>query len=367
MESREEVIVKVSVRGIIMNVILVIFKAFVGIVSNSISVVLDAVNNLGDVLSQVVTVVGTKLSLKKPDKDHPYGHGRIEYLSSALVASILLLTGLSAIKESVSKIIHPEISQYSNIALLIIGVAVVVKFIFGLYAKKMGKAVSSESLIATGTDSFMDSILSLSTFIAAIISRNFGVNIESYLALVISFFILKAGFEIFKETLSNLIGSRIDSEFSINLKKKIREYDKVLGAYDLILHDYGPSRSIGSVHIEVDSAMTATEIHLLSKRIISDIYAEFGIVLTVGIYASNTDKKVLEMKEQVLQIAKKNEYFIQLHAFFVDEERKQISFDTVISHKAPSFSEIAKNMKEESEKLFEGYSVNGNIDYDFSD
>lgn len=367
MDNREDTIVKVSIQGIFVNIILVAFKAFVGIISNSISVVLDAINNLSDAFSQLVTIIGTKLSLRRPDKKHPYGYGRIEYISSAVVASLVLIAGLTSAKESFVKIIHPENSEYTNVSLIIIGVAVVVKFFFGMYVKNTGKKVSSDALIASGTDSFMDSILSFSTFIAALISRFFGVNLESYLGLILSVFIIKAGFEIFKETLGSIIGGRADSEFSQNIKKKIRAYDGVLGAYDLILHDYGPSRSIGSVHIEVASDMTADKIHLLTRHIIADVHKEFGIVLTVGIYASNNNDAALSMKNRIIEIAKQHEHFMQLHGFFVDEERKQILFDTVISYKASSPSKLAEEIRLEVEKEYPSYSVNVNIDHDFTD
>ncbi|MCQ2592492.1 MAG: cation diffusion facilitator family transporter [Treponema sp.] len=366
-ESRENTIVRLSIFGIFVNLVLVAFKAFVGIVSNSIAIIMDAINNLTDAFSQVITIVGTKLSMRRPDKKHPYGYGRLEYITSAIIASLVLITGITSIKESFLKIIHPETSNYSIISLIIIAVAVLVKFFYGRFMKASGEKIQSDALIAVGTDSFMDSILSLSTLIAALISFKFGINLEGFLGVILSAFIIKAGLELIIETLGSILGGRIDSELSLELKKKIRQFEGVSGAYDLILHDYGPSRSIGSVHIEVPANMTAEEIHLLSRRIIEEIYSEYGIILTVGIYATNTNEKVLEMKQKFIEIAKKQEHFIQLHGFFVDEEKKHILFDTVISYKAPSLYAVAENIKTEAHQFFPDYLIDINVDQDFSD
>lgn len=366
-KNRENTIVRLSIFGIFVNLVLVAFKAFVGMASNSIAIIMDAINNLTDAFSQVITIVGTKLSMRRPDKKHPYGYGRLEYITSAIIASLVLITGITSIKESFMKAIHPESSNYSVVSLIIIAVAVVVKFVYGRFMKSSGKKIESDALIAVGTDSFMDSILSLSTLIAALISFKFGLNLEGILGVILSAFIIKAGLELIGETLGSILGGRIDSELSLELKKKIRQFDGVQGAYDLILHDYGPSRSIGSVHIEIPDDMTANQIHLLSRRIIEEIYNEYGIILTVGVYASNKDEKVLEMKHNIFEIAKKQEHFINLHGFFVDEEKKHILFDTVISYKAPSLFAVAENIKAEALKLYPDYHIDINIDQDFSD
>lgn len=366
-ENRESQIVRISLQGMAVNIALVIFKGSVGFLSHSISVLLDALNNLSDVFSQVVTIVGTKLSTKQPDKKHPYGYGRLEYVSAAIVASLVLVAGFHAAKQSLEAIVHPDPAHYSDIALLIIGVGVFAKLFLGLYVKKAGNRIHSDALIAMGTDSLMDSILTFATFATAIITRFFGIYLESYLGLILSIFVLRAGFEIFGETINSLIGGRTDSEISLNIKKKIRGFQGVLGAYDLILHDYGPARSIGSVHIEVPADMTADQIHLLTKRIIADIKEEFGIVLTVGIYATNTDQKILQMKEKAIKICRTHEFFMQLHGFFVDEERKIILFDTLISYKAPQAVAVAESIKVQCQKEFPGYTIVVNIDHDFSD
>lgn len=365
--DRDKVIIKVSIQGIVFNVILVIFKAIVGLMANSIAIILDAVNNLSDALAQIITIIGTKLSAKEPDKEHPYGYGRIEYISSAIVAVLVLFAGVTALKESAVKTIHPAVAEYSTAALIIIAVAVVAKFLFGRYVKAQGIKVDSQALIATGTDSFMDSILSFSTLVAALISKFAGLSLEGILGVILSLFIIKAGVDILKETLGSIIGDRADGELTVAIKKRIREIDGVNGAYDVILHDYGPSRSIGSVHIEVDAAMTADEIHLLTDRIMRDMYDEFGILFTVGIYASNNDETTKEMRKNIWANLSDFEHVIGSHAFFVDFDRKYISYDLVVSHKAPSFHAIAEAMKAKTEELYPEYTAVVNIDHDYSD
>lgn len=365
--DREKTIIKVSIQGIIVNLILVSFKAVIGLMTNSIAVILDAVNNLSDALSQVITIAGTKLSAKAPDKEHPFGYGRIEYISSVIVAVLVLMAGLTSLKESAVKVIHPEPADYTIVSLIIIAVAVVVKFGFGTYVKKIGESIDSQALIASGTDSSMDSILSLSTLVAAFISKFAGITLEGILGVILSVFIIKAGLEILKETLNSIIGSRADSEFTIALKKQIREYEGVNGAYDLILHDYGPNRSIGTVHIEVDSSMTSDQIHLLSKRIIRDIHKEHGIILTVGIYSHSHDEATVAMRTKIASIVKSFEHILSMHAFFVDFDRKYTSFDVVVSYKEVQPEDLTKAIIEKVKEMYPDFECEIGIDRDFSD
>ncbi|MBQ3318894.1 MAG: cation transporter, partial [Spirochaetia bacterium] len=211
-ENRDKVIVRTSIVGIVANIFLAAFKAVVGILSHSIAVVLDAVNNLSDALSSVITIAGTKLAGKLPDKKHPLGYGRIEYLSAMIVAAIVLYAGITSLVESVKKIIHPEKADYSAVALIIIASAVVVKLILGRYVKSQGEKVNSSALIASGADASFDAILSASVLASAVIFLVFGISLEAYVGALISFFIIKAGYEMMTETLDDILGQRADSE-----------------------------------------------------------------------------------------------------------------------------------------------------------
>ncbi len=365
--DRNKEIIKISILGIIVNLILVAFKAVIGIIVNSIAIILDAVNNLSDALSSIITIIGTKLSNKKPDKKHPYGHGRIEYFSSVIIAIIVLIAGVTAFKESFEKIIHPEAAEYSIVSLIIVMVAVFVKFFFGRYVKKQGKKLNSGSLVASGTDALSDSILSLSTFIAAVISIIWHISLEGYLGVIISIFILKSAIDILKEAIDDMIGTRADPELTQKLREFINSYEDVLGVYDIIIHNYGPNKIIASVHIQVDDNITAKEIHKITRRIIVDVYNKFGIILTMGIYASNDTGKYKEIKEYIGSIIKDYKYIIQMHGFYVDEEDNTISFDLIFD-----FDELEpqKKIEEIVQKLknkYPEYSFNIILDTDISD
>ena len=263
--TRQEKIIKTSIIGIVVNLILVAFKAFVGIVTNSIAITLDAVNNLTDALSSIITIIGAKLAHRPPDKNHPYGYGRIEYFSSVIIAVIVLWAGITAFMESWPKIFTPDVTNYSTVSLIIIAVAIVVKLALGRYVKSVGEDINSQALVASGSDALFDSILSLSTLVAALISIFFHISLEGILGVIISIVIIKASIDMIRETLDSMIGARVDSELSRKIKESICELPEVYGAYDLSLHNYGPEEMQGSVHVEVDDSLTALLLSLLSR------------------------------------------------------------------------------------------------------
>lgn len=365
--NRNQVIIKTSIIGIIVNLILVIFKMTIGFLANSIAVILDGVNNLGDALSSIITIIGTKLAGKAPDKKHPYGYGRIEYLTSVLIAVIVLMAGITSVRESVDKIIHPQETSYSVVSLVIIAVAVVVKFVCGRYVKSVGQRINAGSLIASGSDAFFDSILSLSTLVGAIISLVWGIGLEGILGLMISVIIIKAGLEMLLETLNSIIGTRTDRELSEALKEKVNSFEEVRGAYDLALHNYGPTEIIGSIHIEVDDHMTARELHRLTRQIAQKVYEDFDIILTVGVYASNTsDEQVVEIKAKLEQILTGYPSVLEMHGFYAESETKTVTFDLVIDFNANA-GEAQGQILAELQQLFPEYRFYIVVDSDYSD
>jgi len=350
--ERQKQIVRVSVLGIAANAVLAAFKAVVGLVTGSIAVTLDAVNNLSDALSSVITIVGTKLASRAPDKKHPFGYGRIENVTSVAIAVIVLLAGLTSFRESVVKILHPESAEYTAVSLVIIAAAVLEKFFLGRNVKSSGEKTNTDHLIASGSDALFDSIISLSTLVAAAISLLFHVSIEGWLGAVISAVIVKAGVEILIDSLNAIIGYRIDSNLSRELKEAVTAYDGVLGAYDLSLHRYGPEKIVGSVHIEVDDAATARELHALTRRITADMLAKYGVLLTVGIYASNTrGEEERRIKEDVQSVTAEYPEILELHGFYVDPETDRISFDLIVSFDADAHAVCAQVR----ERLLEKY------------
>lgn len=366
--ERSKKIIRTSIIGILVNLVLVIFKAFVGIVTGSVAIFMDAVNNLSDALSSAITILGAKLASKAPDKKHPYGYGQLEHVSSVTVAVIILLAGVTSFRSSLDKIIHPEAAHYTVPSLIVIAAAVLVKFTLGRYVKQQGTKYHSESLVASGTDAMLDSIISLSTLIAAIITMLFGISIEGWLGIVIAILIFKAGIEILLESLSGIIGARVESSLSTELKTRICGYPQVNGAYDLILHRYGPERIIGSVHIEVADELTAREIHSLSYSISEDLYINYGIIMTVGIYASNTANGLYaQMKSELSGILENYPEIMQMHGFYVNEEKNAVSFDLIIDFKSERRQQIKDEILQKMSEMYPKYSFSIILDNDFSD
>ena len=331
--KREKAIVKTSVIGIITNVFLAGFKAAVGIIANSIAVILDAVNNLSDALSSVVTIIGAKLGAKQPNKKHPLGYGRIEYLSSMIVAAIVLYAGITSAVESVKKIISPETADYSTVSLIIISVAIVVKLVLGQYVKRQGKKHNSGALVASGSDALFDAILSASVLASAIVYLVWGVSLEAYVGVVISAFIIKAGIGMMIETVNDILGKRSDKEETDRIKSLICEEPEVRGAYDLILFNYGPNKNYGSVHVELSDTMGVEDVDKLTRRIETKVYKETGVILTgIGVYSFNTsDCETAIMRNTVQETVLAHDWALQLHGFHADTENKTMRFDAVIS------------------------------------
>lgn len=362
--TRQEKIVKTSIIGIVVNLILVAFKATIGILVNSIAITLDAVNNLTDALSSIITIIGTKLAGKAPDKNHPYGYGRIEYFSSVIIAAIVLWAGITAFMESWPKIFHPDATSYTTVSLIIIAVAVVVKIGLGKYVKNVGEEINSQALVASGSDAFFDAILSLSTLIAAIISIFWHISLEGILGVIISIVIIKASIDMLKETVDSMIGARVDSELSQKIKSSICEVPGVYGAYDLSLHNYGPEDMQGSVHVEVDDTLTALEIHNLSRTISTKIFEEFSIILTVGIYARND--KYQDIRSDLDNIVEEYEEIIEIHGFIVYEDLNLATFDLIVdfdSDREKIKSEVLDKIKSKHPQ-FDYIIID---DYDISD
>lgn len=366
--DREKVIVRTSVVGIVTNLLLVGFKAFVGLMSHSIAVILDAVNNLSDALSSVVTILGAKLGAKQPDKKHPLGYGRIEYLSSMIVAALVLYAGLTSLVESVKKIIHPEAAEYSAVSLIIIAVAILVKLGLGTYVKRQGQRVNSGALAASGSDALFDAILSASVLASAVIYLIWGVSLEAYVGVVISGFILKAGVEMMIETLNDIIGKREDAETTRELKRIICEEEGVLGAYDVTLFNYGPNRNYGSVHIELPDTLTVDEVDRMTRRIQSDVFGRTGVILTgIGVYSFNTkDDEAARMRNAIQKTVLDHDWALQMHGFYADTEKKTLRFDVVMSFDVDR-KEALETLYGEVSALYPAYTALIVPDVDVSD
>ena len=366
--SREKAIVRTSIIGIAANVFLAAFKAVIGILSHSIAVTLDAVNNLSDALSSVITIVGTKLAGRKPDKKHPLGYGRIEYLTAMVVSAIVLYAGITSLTESIKKIIHPETPDYSIAALVIIASAVVVKIILGRYVKGVGEKVNSGSLIASGSDASFDAILSASVLASAIIFLTTHISLEAYVGVVIAVIIIKSGVDMMIETLNDILGTRTDKETALAIKQTICEDPEVQGAFDLYLYNYGPDQNYGSVHVEVEDTLTANDIDLLDRRVQANVYKKHGVILTgIGIYSINTTgDEAGTMRRKVMETVMAHDYAMQFHGFHVDTDNKGMIFDVVLSFDCDQ-EEAVREIVGEVQAMYPDYRIYVQPDVDITE
>ena len=364
---REKVIIKTSIIGIIANVFLVVFKALIGFLSNSIAIILDAVNNLSDALSSIITIIGTKLASKAPDKGHPLGHGRIEYLSAMIIAALVLYAGITSAIESINKIINPEKAGYTAVTIIIISAAVVVKLILGIYVKKQGKKVNSGALVASGTDALFDAVISISVLASAIVFITTGISLEAYVGVIISLVIIKSGVDMMKDTLSEILGKRVDRQIMKDIKATICEEEEVFGAYDLILHDYGPDKYVASVHVEISDTLTARQIDVLARSIADRVYQKHNVLMAgVGIYAVNTtDEEIIELRKKVSAVAMSFDGVLQTHGFYVDDEKKAIFMDVIIDYEIADRKGLVEKINQRLSELKPEYKWNVTLDIDF--
>jgi len=356
--DRSKVIVRTGIVGIVVNCLLAGVKAFFGFLSNSVAIVLDAVNNLSDALSSVITIVGTKLAGKAPDKKHPLGYGRIEYLSAMIIAAIVIYAGITSMVESVKKTFNPSDVDYSTATLAMIAIAVVVKLVLGRYVKKTGERVMSDALTESGTDALFDAILSFSVLVSALLFVLFKINIEAYVGIFIAAFIIKAGIEMLMSTLDDILGKRAPKEYTDEVKKTICEDEAVSNAYDLILHSYGPGKFLGSVHVEVPDSMKATDIDQLERRIAANVYARHGIIMTgIGIYTVETkNTKGAKLRSDVLRTVASFEGVLQAHGYFCDQKKKHINLDIIIDYDIKERDVLIAEITEKLLKDFPEYT-----------
>ena len=366
--KRQKIVMKTSSITIITNIFLSTFKSVIGLMSNSIAIIIDAVNNLSDVLSSIITIIGTKLASKAPDKEHPYGHGRIEYMTSLVVSIIVLYAGFAAMIESIKKIITPEPVSYNIFTIIIIIVAIIVKFILGMYVKKKGYEANSDALVGSGADALNDAIVSTSVLLSAIIYILFKIKLEAYVGVLVSLVIMKTGFELIKKSIDNILDARTESTLSKKIRKEIEKEKDVIGAFDLILNNYGPDTYLGSVHIEIEDTLTVKEIDKISRRITKIIKEKYGVILhTIGIYSINTqDKEIIEVEKQIRDIVFSHDGVLEFHGFYLDKEEKSISFDIIIDFKIKDREALYNHIYNELKEYYRDYDLNIILDIDTS-
>ena len=366
--DRNSQIIRTSVIGIVANVLLAAFKAVVGIIASSVAIVMDAVNNLSDALSSVITIVGTKLSQRPADRKHPFGFGRIEYFSAIIIAVIVLSAGITSLIESVKKIFNPTVPTYTTATLIVIVVAIIVKLILGWFVKKKGQQLHSDALVASGSDALFDAIITAATLVSAGIMLIWGISLDGYLGAIISILIIKAGIEMLASPVNELLGAKVSPELVKEIRQEVMGFDGVRGVYDIILHNYGPEVMIGSLHIGVPDTLSAHDIHGLTRSITNTLFANHGIIMTVGIYSVATGENLrAELQSKVMKTLAAHKELVQVHGFYYSEKDQMLSVDVVPDISCHDEAALCRKLTEEIQSLVPDLQVVIVIDHNYSE
>lgn len=359
-----------SITGIVVNLILAIIKYIAGVLSGSISVTADAINNLSDAGSSIISLIGVKLSAMPADKDHPYGHGRVEYISALGVSFFVLLMGIELFKSSVDKIVNPAPVKFNWVALIILLVSILMKLWLGYFNKKLGEKINSAPMIAVMKDSFSDCLATSVALVAIIVSAFSDISIDGYLGIIVAGFIFLAGFNILKDTMADLLGKPADKEFTEQIEKKIMSYDKIVGVHDMIVHDYGPGRRFASAHAEVSSRDDIMEIHDIIDLAERDIFNEFGLVISIHTDPIVTDdERINALKDMTKGIVQEISNEMSIHDFRVVDgpTHTNLIFDLIVPHKYHlSNNQIIQIIEDKLSKIDERYFVVITIEHAFN-
>ncbi|MBQ6149112.1 MAG: cation transporter [Oscillospiraceae bacterium] len=357
--NRSAGIIKYNLLGIAMNLLLAVMKITTGLMINAHAVILDGINSFSDMASSAVAIMSARLAGKRSNSSHPFGFGRIEYLSSFVVTMAIMYVGFTTIIDTIKAIIHPhEAPSYNTAVIIIMIISLIMKLAYGILMRKKGKELSSEAMIMTGTDSACDSLFSVAILVAIVIYKMTGVDIEHYLCIFTSLMIIYTGIGIIRECTTKMLGSRIDPEDRKRIISMIAGYDEVLNVSNLVLHNYGEGNLIGSVDIEVDDEMTAAEISSLSRRIINKA-EKMGVVITsVGISGTDlSDPETIRMSDLIVERAIKYKSIKRISAFTIDLKNKIISFYIVPDYSVKERETDIEAFRQELQKCFPAYHI----------
>lgn len=333
---RQEYGMLCGVTGILLNICLFAGKFLAGTISNSIAITADAINNLSDAGSSCVTLIGFKLAGAKPDPEHPFGHGRIEYVSGLVVAAAILLMAYELIRDSVQKIIHPEETEFSILIVAILAVSILVKIYMFYYNNSIGKKIDSAAMRATATDSLSDTCATAVVLAATLVGHFTGLHIDGYCGALVGIFIFFAGINAAKETLNPLLGQPPEEEFVEQIDQIVMAHEEVCGIHDLIVHDYGPGRQMISLHAEVPAEGNILEVHDIIDNIENELRAKLGCDATIHMDPIVTsDEHVSTMKAAVISIMKGIDEVINIHDFRVvtGPTHTNLIFDVLVPYK----------------------------------
>lgn len=365
-DSREGIIAVTSGLGIFVNIALALIKVFIGLLVSSIAIVSEGVNSAADAMSALITLIGAKLAQKHPDEKHPFGYGRIEYLVSLVIAVLILVTGIQMVISSVKLIFHPEELSVSYVALAIVAGTAVIKFFLGIYTIKMGKKADSSALIGVGMEGRNDSFASVITILSSLIFLIFHVSVDAYAGILISLLIIKAGFDVLKDTISDILGRPGEHELAVQLYREIRKTDGIISAADMMLHNYGPDAWSGSVNVEIDHNKTVGEIYQFLHKLQLHIMHEYQVTMVFGVYAvDNEHTQIKELRKRIGEFVRTHEHLKSYHAVYMDEKDHKIYCDFIVDYKLQDWEVLRETFTEYIAESYPEYEVELVIETEF--
>lgn len=365
-ESREDIILMTSGLGVFVNILIATLKIIIGFFTSSIAIVSEGVNNMSDALTSILTLIGAKLAKMHPDEKHPFGYGRIEYFSSLIISLLILVTGIEMLIGAVKLIFSPEKMSVSLISIIIIAFTAIVKFILGVYTIKMGEKASSSSLIGVGSDCRNDSFASAITIVTMILYLVFHVSLDAYAGIIISFLTIKAGFDVFKETISDLMGRQGERDLANELYRNIVQTEGIIAAADMMLHNYGPDRWSGSVNVEIDHKKTVGEVYQLLHELQLEIMHEYKVTMVFGVYAVDNDhEEMKELRSIISAFVKRNEHIKSFHAVYIEPQTGKVYCDFIVDYKLRDWDSLKIEFEEYMAKEYKSTDIELTIETEF--
>ena len=363
--SREGVVSATSILSVIVNLFVALMKVVVGLLASSIAIVSEGVNNATDALSSILTLVGTKLAAKAPDAKHPFGYGRIEYLTNMVIASFILVGGAEMMLNSIKLIFNPEKLNVSYVSLAVVAISAIIKYFLGVYTIKTGKRVGSQSLEAVGVDCRNDSFVSVVTIISSLVYLLGNISIDAYAGLFTSYLIVKAGYDIMKDTVAELLGQPADEELVKELYKEIRGTEGIINAVDMVLHNYGPDAYTGSCNVELDHKSSVGDVYEFLRPLQIRLLEKNHVAMVFGIYAVDNDSAdSKKLRKEIADFVRNNEHIKSYHVIYSDKRINTIYCDLVIDYEVDREA-ITRQFEAYLKSIYPDKNIQVNIDTEF--
>lgn len=365
-KTRKQQIAAVSRLGIILNLGIAAVRIAIGLITSSVAFLTEGLNNSMDALNSVLTLIGTKLAGKHPDEKHPFGYGRVEYLTSLSVSVIIIVVGFQAMEESIRQILHPEELHISPLSLILVAATAIIKLFHGIYTIRMGKKTQSQSLVAIGLEGRNDFFGSILTIASAFVFLIFHRSIDGWTGVLLALLIIKSGIDVLKETVSELIGRPGEKELADELYRLIRSQPYISGAADMMLHNYGPESWSGSVNVEINHAKTIGEIyqdlHALQLRIME----QYHVTMVFGIYAVDNDNpESRQVRQDIASFVRETDHVISYHAVYLDRKNRKLYCDLVVDYECKDWDKLTEEFNSMIQTKHPGYQPELTVETDY--